>query len=630
MKFKKMLAVVSALCMMCAVVPVLPEFVPETAVISASAEGEEEPESIYENLKYRKYADYVEISGVTGKEITEANIPAEIDGLPVTSIETLAFASCSALTSVTIPDSVTNIGGYAFLDTPWLKAKQAENPLVIVNDILIDGRTCKGEVIIPDGVKIIGERAFYNAENMTSVIIPDSVTSIKGLAFERCNLTSVEIPESVTSIEREVFTFCSSLTSVKLPENLTSIETWLFYGCSALKSITIPENVTSIGRYAFFNCNSLTSIVIPENVTSIEEGTFCDCSALESITIPENVTDIGTDAFLNTPWLKAKQAENPLVIFKDILIDGKACEGDITIPDSIKSIVGSAFSGCSALTSVIIPESVTSIGNGAFSGCSGLTSVTIPETITSIKDWTFQGAGLTSVTIPDSVTSIGSSAFSGCSSLTSVTIPESVTSIKGYAFLDTPWLEAKQAENPLVVINNILIDGKTSKGNIIISDDVKNIGDYAFQNCATVASVIIPKSVTTIGNVAFGDCYALESITIQNPECNFSDYIGGKGSGGTETTIYGYENSTAQAYAEKYGYTFEVLGSAPETSEPTETETSAPVAPAENMVWNGVNPDINRDGTIDAADSAVLLTYAAEFGAGKVSSFKEFMDKYYS
>ncbi|MDE6776078.1 MAG: leucine-rich repeat domain-containing protein [Ruminococcus sp.] len=109
-----------------------------------------------------------------------------------------------------------------------------------------------------------------------------------------------------------------------------------------------------------------------------------------------------------------------------------------------------AFEGCSGLTSIMIQDSVISIGEGAFYCCSGLTSITIPDSVTSIGEGAFYYcSGLASITIPDGVTSIGEYTFVGCSSLTSVTIPDSVTSIDNYAFQGTPWLEAKQKENPL-------------------------------------------------------------------------------------------------------------------------------------------------------------------------------------
>ena len=148
-------------------------------------------------------------------------------------------------------------------------------------------------------------------------------------------------------------------------------------------------------------------------------------------------------------------------IYYNIIPKGKAVEvtsnpngyaGSIDIPASVEygetpttysvtSIGGSAFSGCSGLTSVTIPNSVTSIGSYAFKECNGLTSVDIPNSVTSIGIYAFSGcSGLTSITIPNSVTSIGTSAFSGCSGLTSVTIPNSVTSIGSYAFQNCPEL----------------------------------------------------------------------------------------------------------------------------------------------------------------------------------------------
>ena len=248
MKFKKMLAVVSALCMMCAVVPVLP--VQNTAVISASAEDTEYLEDIYENLTYKKYADYVEISGVIGKEITEVNIPAEIDGLPVTSIGNYAFAYFPELTSVTIPDSVTSIG----------------------------------------------EGAFF-LSRLTSVTILDSVTSIGDYAFKG-ELTSIEVPENNPAYTSEngvlfnkektiliAYPAGNTRTEYMIPSGVTSIARLAFSGCSGLTSVTIPDSVTSIGGQAFEECSGLTSVTLPESVTSIGKGAFYNCSVLTSVTI---------------------------------------------------------------------------------------------------------------------------------------------------------------------------------------------------------------------------------------------------------------------------------------------------------------------------------------------------------
>ena len=167
--------------------------------------------------------------------------------------------------------------------------------------------------------------------------------------------------------------------------------------------------------------------------------------------------------------------------------------GTYALPNGIRSIAGSAFDGCTGLTSVTIPNSVTSIGNRAFYGCSSLTSITIPNSVTSIEDFTFSGcSSLTSVTIPNSVTSIGNSTFSGCSSLTSVTIPNSVTSIGNRAFY-----------------------GCSNLTSVTIPNSVTSIEEFTFSGCSSLTSVTISNSVTSIGNRAFYNCTGLTSVTVE-------------------------------------------------------------------------------------------------------------------
>lgn len=230
------------------------------------------------------------------------------------------------------------------------------------------------EVIIPDGVTFIGERAFSGCSSLTAIIIPDSVTSIGEWAFSECtSLTSIVIPDSVTRIGDCAFKECSSLTSIVIPDSVTSIGIGAFYKCSSLTSIVIPDSITSIGGDAFNGCASLTNITIPDNVTGIKPRTFDRCSSLTTVVIPKNAKFIGDKAFLGCKKLTS-----------------------IVIPENVKFICKNAFLECKRLTSVIIPDSVTSIGDGAFEKCSGLISVAISE----------------------SVTSIGKGAFLGCSNLT--------------------------------------------------------------------------------------------------------------------------------------------------------------------------------------------------------------------
>ena len=277
-------------------------------------------------------------------------------------------------------------------------------------------------------VKVIYEKAFYNNDNITSVVIPDSVTSIGDYAFAYCpNFRSVVIGDSVTSIGDSAFVRCPSLSSVVIGEGVTSVGVWAFYDCTSLSSIVIPDSVTNIGEYAFCSCSNLSSIIMGNSVTSIGNYTFCDCTSLSSIVIPDSVTNIGEYAFYECYSLSS-----------------------VVIGDSVTRIGDIAFANCYSLSSVVIPDSVTSIGRGAFSGChsslcteyefgkyvrsgdnpyavlievtnKNMSSYTIHENTKVIAYGVFSDCSrLTEITIPDSVTSISASAFAGCSSLKDV------------------------------------------------------------------------------------------------------------------------------------------------------------------------------------------------------------------
>ena len=208
-------------------------------------------------------------------------------------------------------------------------------------------------VVIQQGVRAIGDYAFYYCENLTSVTIPDSVTSIGDYAFAYCvSLTSATIPEGVTSIGGDAFLGCTGLTSVAIPSSVTSTGFETFSGCTGLTSITIPEGVTSIGNYAFKGCSGLTSVTIPDSVTSIGGSAFSGCSGLTSVTIPSSVTSIGWSAFENCTALTF-----------------------MTIPESVTYISGEVFSNCIRLAKVTIPKSVTSIGKNAFYYCESIADV---------------------------------------------------------------------------------------------------------------------------------------------------------------------------------------------------------------------------------------------------------------
>ncbi len=316
----------------------------------------------------------------------------------------------------------------------------------------LDGCKNLTNITIPNSVTSIGHYAFEGCTGLTSITIPDSVTSIDSSAFYGCTgLTSITIPDSVTSIGSDAFYDCIRLKSITIPDSVTSIGSDAFYDCIRLTNITIPDSVTSIGALAFGGCSGLTGVTIGNSVTSIGSSAFYKCYRLvevynkSSLTITAGSDDNGSVAlyaknvYTEEGGSKLSTDENGYVIYADgeekILVSYIGTVTELVLPSGITEINQYAFSGHSGLTNITIPDSVTSIGNSAFYGCTGLTSITIPDSVTGIGYSAFYNcSGLTSITIPDSVTKIGSYAFSACFSLTSVTIGIGVESIGDSAF----------------------------------------------------------------------------------------------------------------------------------------------------------------------------------------------------
>ena len=309
-------------------------------------------------------------------------IPAKLDGKTVTSIGDSAFPWCFSLTSVSIPDSVTQIGVNPFVACPALKtiSVSPEHPYFATIDGVLFRKADKTLIsypaginsstyTIPQGIASIGDSAFSWCFSMTSVSIPDSVTSIGDFAFYSCDsLTSVSIPDSVTSIGDSAFSSCDSLTSVSIPDSVTAIGSSAFSSCDSLTSVAIPDSVTSIGDGAFSSCDSLTSVSIPDSVEQIGANPFGNCSALKTISVsPEHPYFATIDGVL------FRKADKTLISYP-----AGINSSTYTIPQGIASIGDSAFSSCDSLTSVSIPDSVTSIGDSAFSFCPNLT-LTVPR-----------------------------------------------------------------------------------------------------------------------------------------------------------------------------------------------------------------------------------------------------------
>lgn len=447
----------------------------------------------------------------------------------------------------------------------------------------------KPEIVIPERVSYegkiynvtsIGQSAFCY-RGITSVTIPNSVTSIGDCAFEGCGaLTSVTIGNSVTSIGRFGFEYCRSLKSLTIPNSVTSIGDRAFYDCSGLTSLTIGSSVTSVGSNAFERCSGLKSVtfrckyvggwfsrtgikevVFGDSVIGISNNAFSACHFLTSVTIPNSVTKIGNWAFRECDKLTSVSIGDGVTDIDDCAFWG--CRGltsvtignsvtsigreafkycgltSVTIPSSVTSIgyeafsaltsvtilckkVGNAwFSGMSTLKEVVLGDSLTEIGERAFGDCSGLTSIKIPNNVISIGHKAFSGCvGFTTITIPNKVTSIGWNAFEGCTGITSVTIPNNVISVGEKAFSGCSSLTSVTIFGKK--IGNSCFSGINNLEEVILGEGVTEIGNSAFEGCGSLTSVTIPNSVTSIGYKAFQNCSSLTSVIIGNSVTSIS------------------------------------------------------------------------------------------------------------
>lgn len=374
----------------------------------------------------------------------------------------------------------------------------------------IDNRITYGKIPLKSIMK--GSSCVYGEDKGYSTIFTYTTNnediSITGLTDAGKQLSAIAIPSQIASndvvtIANEAFSNCDNLTSIVIPDSIKSIGNSGFSGCTAMISVTIGKNVTSIGQWTFRNCGNLKEV--NWDAVSVEDffagkGVFYNAG-----TAGDGITVIFGDSVQKIPAYTFD-------------VNGSSNDANIKtviISNSVTSIGTFAFSGCRGLTSVDIPESVTSIGAGVFSGSADLVSVVVAEgnsvyhsdnnciietaskaliagcavsiipsdgSVTSIGDSAFYGfSSLALITIPDGVKSIGKSAFRDCSGLTAITIPDSVTSIGDYAF-----------------------DNCSSLSSVTIGNGVTSIGYMSFMNCLALNSVIYNGTISQWRNISLG------------------------------------------------------------------------------------------------------------------------------
>ena len=485
--------------------------------------------------------------------LTEANIPSSVEfegnQYPVIKINDRVFSGNTNLTTVTLPESLTTLGSYAFSSCKSLKT-----------------------IKISSGVTAIPDHCFYECSSLDSVTIPEGVTTIGDRAFEDCNLNALTLPESLEAIGSIAFCGNRSLKSVNIPAKVKTIESYAFFNCG-LTELVIPEGVLVIDQDAFLGNYSLKNLTLPSTITSIGESAFLYnynlqsiiCNAVTPPTLGDNAFDnditpgvkvplqsivayrqaVGWKNFANyyggemfadgiTYWINEKgamvaaadssltEADIPSVVEFEgnqylvtkindmVFLDNTNLES-VALPESLTTLGIRAFGGCKSLKTIKIPSKVTAIPDRCFVYCSSLESVTIPEGVTTIGSYAFQSCKLNALTLPESLETIGSYAFSFCD-LTDLVIPEGVQTIDNYAF------------------------EYNSLKNLTLPSTVTSIGGSAFGNNNNLQSIICNAATPpTLGDNAFRS-----NISIKVPMAsivayrqaegwkNFTNYYGGE------------------------------------------------------------------------------------------------------
>ena len=490
-------------------------------------------------------------------------------GSHVRFIPTNAFRDKS-LTSISFPNSLRRIGGYAFAGCTSLTSVDFGNGVETIQNYAFDGCSQLSSLSLPNSVKAIGLCAFRGC-SFSELTLPSSLQEIDNNAFaSNNNLTNVTLNAdscftgSAQSSDA-VFASCPHLTTITFGNNVKAIPD-RFCASTPITTVFIPNSVKVIGDYAFSNCNMLTNVNIGNSVEDIGESSFRQCTALTSIvfpnslkylrgecfwgsglrsvTIPHNVSYIGDYAFMNCSNLDTLYYNaDSINIVGNISptatsYQAAAFPGTLTyveIGSNVRVIPGYAFEGKTLINSINIPNSVHKISQFAFNGCSGLTSLLLGNAIGTIENSAFNGcSGLGSILLPEALVYVGSNAFSGCSNLTTLTVPANVKvfpQITGCTSLTTVNYNADSCSSSnifkecrsittLNIGNNVryvpqyFAYNDTLITSLIIPPSVKNIASYAFYGCKHIDTVALPDSLRTISTYAFANCARLSSLKI--------------------------------------------------------------------------------------------------------------------
>ncbi len=466
------------------------------------------------------------------------------------SIGKYDFFHCFSLVEVVLEEGIVSIIEEAFRESASLSKINFPSTIRSIGEGAFQGCNLSGVIELPESLSSLGSdsdgksypAAVFNGCRITAFSIDENngffSTDENGILYDKykttlldcpdaIDLTSVVVPESVTAIDNYAFSKVSGLKSITLHDSVYSIGTRAF-AYSGIVSFAFPKNLTQVSEGIFYHCVDLTQVDLHDNIGVICDSAFSQCSSLETLDIPSGCYSIGASAFSSTA-IKS-----------------------ITLPN-ITKVSNSLFRSCRNLESVTFTGKLTAIGESAFYACSSLKSINIPSSVTEIGKEAFLASGLETVVLPDGITTIETSAFNGCRSLVSIEIPRSVTTIKKAfagsldAFTDVYYHGTEEQWNAIAIedgntgldsakityeYNNIMYMtyhisndevviekcNFNKAENLVIPDEicgfpVTKLADDSFRNLE-ITGVKLPAGLKSIGTRAFYGCDNLREIEI--------------------------------------------------------------------------------------------------------------------
>ena len=451
-----------------------------------------------------------------------------------------------------------------------------ESDFIIIDGLITGYRGSEKEIVIPDeinGVKVegIADKAFYNNDNIISVVMPEGLKTIGKMAFADCgNLSLVEFNSDLESIGENAFYNCGTLKSVSLPEGLKSMERGVFEMCEQLMYADIPSSLKEIPEDTFNYDWRLKEIIIPEGVEIIGKRAFYECEGAERLVISSTVKTIGEEAFVANVRLK-----------------------EIIIPEGVETIEQKAFMSCTAVTTVSLPSTLKTMG-GSYAGnvfegdgtvgCENMEVITVADENpyfaskdgllynSDLSEIIFCPRGRTEAVVADSVTKIADNAFFFCKKLEKVTLPDGITEIGESAFQDCISLESLKLPESLVTIGDSAFGDCYVLKELSLPNNVETIGNYAVSS-TSISEISIPNSVKYLGNHAFSGNTSLKSIYIPSTVLEIGEYCL-QGCAVDLVITTDYKNSAAYRYAVDNNIAVNVLNSSSGSNGEDESDQS--------------------------------------------------------